>query len=68
MRGTPVALGSTIITGSEDGHVYAVDMDKGAKGQEIWNLALGGTITASPTLADGVLFIGAHDGKLYAIK
>lgn len=68
VRGTPVVVGTTVITGSEDGHVYAVDMDKGAKGEQLWDVATGGKITASPTLANGVLYVGAHDGILYAIK
>jgi outer membrane protein assembly factor BamB len=32
-----------------------------------WKLKTGGAIYSSPTIADGVLFVGSNDGKLYAV-
>lgn len=33
----------------------------------IWELRLGGRIVSSPTVADGILYIGSRDSSLYAI-
>ncbi len=68
VRSSPVVVGTTVFSGSEDGRMYAINMDKGVNGEQIWSVTTGGPITASPTLANGVLYIGSHDGKLYAIK
>jgi outer membrane protein assembly factor BamB len=34
----------------------------------VWDYKTGDRISASPTLADGVIYVGSHDGHLYAIK
>ncbi|MCJ7744640.1 MAG: PQQ-binding-like beta-propeller repeat protein [Dehalococcoidales bacterium] len=39
-----------------------------ATGEKLWDFATGDKITSSPTVADGTVYIGSHDGKLYAIK
>ncbi|MFH1382270.1 MAG: PQQ-binding-like beta-propeller repeat protein [Chloroflexota bacterium] len=62
---TPALAGSTVVVGSEDGHLYAVEA---ATGKELWQVATGDRITSSPAVVDGTVYIGSHDGKLYAIK
>ncbi len=34
--------------------------------QPLWNYTTGNVINASPTVADGMLYISSDDGKLYA--
>jgi outer membrane protein assembly factor BamB len=47
------------------GFVYAVDA---ATGEVQWQYQTGGNIYSSPVLADGVLYIGNDDGKVYALE
>ena len=34
----------------------------------MWSVATGGPITSSPAVAGGTVFVGSHDGKLYAVE
>jgi len=60
-----VVYGNKVIFGSSDGYVYALDA---ANGSLVWKYATGGMIVASsPTLSNGVVFIGSRDYYLHAI-
>jgi outer membrane protein assembly factor BamB len=50
-----------------DHRVYSFDAETG---EQIWEREVGGAMAASPTLVleDGILYVGAFDGKLYAIE
>jgi len=56
-------MDEAVIIGNNNGHLYAVDR---ATGTKLWDVATGGRITSSPVVADGVVYVGSHDGKLYA--
>ncbi|MFK5892278.1 MAG: PQQ-binding-like beta-propeller repeat protein [Pseudomonadota bacterium] len=46
-------------------YLYALNSD----GTTMWNTTLGGVIRSSPNIAnDGTLYVGADNGKMYAIK
>ncbi|MFB4318798.1 PQQ-binding-like beta-propeller repeat protein [Actinomadura sp. 21ATH] len=70
----PAVAGGLAYVGSTDGHVYAVDI---ATGQDRWKLPihlarqLGNHIDSTPTVAQGMLYIGTSDrpsgGHLYAV-
>lgn len=60
---SPVVAASTVFVGSNDGNVYAVDLD----GRQRWRFATGGAVQSSPAVADGVMYVGSNDGMLYAI-
>jgi eukaryotic-like serine/threonine-protein kinase len=62
---SPAVLDSAVITGSNDGYVYAVNPDTGEK---IWAYQTQGPVSASPTVANGVIFIGSEDGTMYALE
>ncbi len=65
VHGTPVVddkLGLAFF-GSLDETVYAVDRS----GCTLWPQRLDGQIMAGPTLAEGKLFVGTTDGKLYGL-
>jgi outer membrane protein assembly factor BamB len=34
----------------------------------LWKFEAGGSITSSPAVVDGVVYVGSRDGKLYAIE
>jgi len=58
--------GSQIIVATYDGKVRALAMSNGL---EAWSVQLPGLISSSPTVAaDGTVYIGTQDSKLYAAK
>ncbi len=61
---SPVVVGGTVIFGSGDQHVYALDALTGALK---WSFATGDVVHASPAVANGVVYIGSWDRNLYAI-
>jgi outer membrane protein assembly factor BamB len=65
IRSSPVVdERGTVVFGSQDDHVYALDADGGL----LWKLPLGGDVDSSVTVApDGTLYVGADDGALYAL-
>ncbi|HEY41752.1 MAG TPA: PQQ-like beta-propeller repeat protein [Dehalococcoidia bacterium] len=65
LRSSPALGNDTLYIGSEDGLLYAVNVNNG---QKLWHFVTGGPITSSPTLADGVIYVTSHDGRLYAIE
>jgi outer membrane protein assembly factor BamB len=48
-----------------DHYLYCLDAETG---QEIWKEKVGGAMAAQPILEDGILYVGAFDGKVYAIR
>ncbi len=76
----PVTDGQYIYLASMDHAVYALnpqysssalsaDKDGSMKlvSKALWKVDLGAAIVSNPVLADGVLYVGTVDGKLYAI-
>ena len=68
IQGSPtIASDGTIIFGSDDGHLYAINPDRTLK----WKYpAVGsiGAVRSKPAIGpDGIVYFGAEDGKLYAI-
>jgi len=57
---------ATVYAGSQDGHLYAISLERGTP---VWARAFkaGGAIMAQPLVVDGKVFIGALDGKMYAL-
>lgn len=64
--GSPVVSDGTVYVGSQDGHLYAISLDRGTPR---WSQAFkaGGAIVAQPLVVDGKVFFGALDGKVYAL-
>ncbi len=54
----------TVIFGSDDGNVYAVDA---ATGRQRWQATTGGPVSSSPALAGGRVYIVSYDGRLHAL-
>jgi outer membrane protein assembly factor BamB len=51
-----------VYVGSDDGNVYALDA---ASGTKKWAYPIGG-MDSSPAVADGVVYVGALGGGVYA--
>ncbi|HKY68310.1 MAG TPA: PQQ-binding-like beta-propeller repeat protein, partial [Acidimicrobiales bacterium] len=56
--------GSTVFVGTSAGTVYALDAVTGAVR---WTATVGAAVSASPALADGVLYVPTADGRLVAL-
>lgn len=57
------AWGGALYVGTHDGRVLALDP---ADGHVLWSAATGGSVLATPGLADGRVFVGSFDGAVYA--
>ena len=62
---------------AEDWHMFMHDLQLSGKSPDqkikpplsmLWQFKMGGPITASPVVANGILYIGSADGKLYALN
>ncbi len=60
VRSSPVSSGGTIIAGTEDGLVLALDTD----GQLIWKKDLGGAIRSRPLILGGMVAVTSYNSKL----
>ncbi len=78
VRSTPAYADGSAFVGSQDGRVYCVDYKTGV---QKWRYDTEGvgfdsskfgfdrkTIQSSPSIANGIVFIGARDGFLYALS
>jgi phospholipase C len=59
---SPAMTGTTVVVGEGD-DVFAVDT---ANGSILWTGVTGGTVSSSPAIVDGTVYLGSQDGKLYA--
>lgn len=53
-----------VFIGSMDWNFYALDANSG---WPVWRVRTGGPIVSSPTLADGIVYVGSADKCLYAL-
>ncbi len=71
---SPAVAGGTVYVGSDDGKLYAFDAagvancSAGSPGtcSPLWTAATGGAVRSSPAVAEGTVYVGSDDGKLYA--
>jgi outer membrane protein assembly factor BamB len=61
----PGQSGGRVFAGSADHKVYAFHQ---TDGQVLWTGSTGGAIRSSPAVANGVVYVGSDDGKLYAFQ
>jgi outer membrane protein assembly factor BamB len=76
-RSSPAVWNGTVFVGSSDRRVYALDARSGVG---VWNTTLGDIkwdrgearpdsgIFSSPTVADGVVYVGSNDGRVYSLR
>jgi outer membrane protein assembly factor BamB len=61
---SPALAGDRVVFGSHDGNVYCVS----TAGKLLWQYSLYSYVSASPLVTqDGVVLVGAKNGKLYAL-
>jgi outer membrane protein assembly factor BamB len=64
--GSPLAANGRVYVAGQNHYLYCLD---GQSGQEIWKREVGGAMAAQPSLdaKRGILYVGAFDGRVYAI-
>src|SRR4051812_16582562 len=61
---SPVVTGRTVVIGSPDGGIYALDL---ATGAQRWRAMTGGRVRATPAIHDSLVVVGSWDGRVYAL-
>jgi len=61
---SPALAGSSLLVGSDDGSLYALDLEQG---RPLWTLALGGKVRSTPAVVDDLAVVGDFEGHLVAI-
>ena len=62
VESSPAIAGSRVFVGSNDGRLYVLDLNTGAK---LWEFDAGAPLSASPAIARGRIVIGSQDGRLH---
>ena len=62
---SPCPVGDDVYFGSDDGHLYKVDVDSGAM---IWEFTTGDKIRSAPAFDGKLIFAASWDGFLHAIQ
>ena len=63
--GSPVLYEDAIYFGSDDGNLYAVDVESG---RQLWKTSTRGPVPCTPAIANGTVYCGSYDGKFYALE
>ena len=61
----PVVVGDSLVFGSEDRNVYALDARSGAL---LWKYTTGAAVVASPAVDSNTVMLGSDDGVVYAFN
>jgi len=61
---SPAVTGARAYVGSDDGALYAIDIETG---RQLWRYQTGGEVRSSPAVAGGRVFFGSYDGSFYAL-
>lgn len=65
IKSSAAIVGGNVFVGSDDGHVYALDL---ASGKKVWAFKTGGAVESSPLVLGDKLFVGSSDAHLYALN
>ncbi len=73
---SPAVADGIVYVGSHDGKIYALNASTGMVGYDwelhnsiIWSYTTGDMVMlSSPAVADGMVYVGSYDGKLYALN
>jgi outer membrane protein assembly factor BamB len=62
---SPLAFGSTVYFGDQDGTVYSL---RARDGHLNWTYHASGAVKGGPALSDGILYFGDYSGRAYALN
>jgi len=63
--GSPAIAGDYVYFGSRDGNLYALDA---LAGKERWRFTTDLSIAATPTIHNGIIYIGGQNRIFYALE
>lgn len=63
---TPIVVGDKIVSAHNPNSIKKLRVLDFADGSEEWSYTIGSSMLSTPSFANGMVFIGAEDGKLYA--
>jgi len=52
-----------VYVGGDNGNIYALNASTGAK---LWHYTTGGAVISSSAVANGMVYVGSTEGKVYA--
>jgi outer membrane protein assembly factor BamB len=61
---SPAVAGNTVYFGSNDHHLYALDLESGA---EKWKFKTEGRVASSPAVSNGLVYFLSYDSNFYAL-
>ena len=64
LASSPVVVGTTVVIGTPDGLIRAVEL---GSGKSLWEVKTGGRVRATPAVKDGLVVVGSFDGRVYAV-
>jgi outer membrane protein assembly factor BamB len=64
IRSSAAISAKIVILGSENGTLYAFDLQTG---ENVWQFDCGASVKSSPAVADGMVFFGTDSGRVYAL-
>jgi len=62
---SPVIAGDSLYIGSDDKHIYAININDG---KEKWKFKTGSWVSTTPAFYNNKLYIGSRDGKIYCLN
>ena len=62
VKSSPVIADGRVFVGSDDGHLYALDL---ATGDKLWSYKTGDAVEAPPLLVEDRVIVGSADANLY---
>jgi outer membrane protein assembly factor BamB len=64
IKGSAAIAGGRVFFGSQDSHVYALNLKDGSK---LWQFKTESSVESTPCVVGDVLFVGSGDQRLYAL-
>lgn len=64
VKSSAAIVDGRVFIGSDDGHLYAVDLKTGVK---VWDFKTDAAVESSPLVLNGTVFFGSTDASLYAV-
>ncbi|MCP4752775.1 MAG: PQQ-binding-like beta-propeller repeat protein, partial [Proteobacteria bacterium] len=65
LSAAPLAFGSYVCFGTDDGNLHVLKQDSG---EALWTLPLGSPLAVAPVFASGMIYVRTSDKRLYAIE
>src|SRR5882724_9258268 len=65
VKSSPAIVDGRVFIGSDDGHLYAMDLKTGVK---LWDFKTDAAVESSPLVLNGTVFFGSTDASLYAVE